>query len=179
MPTWQPIGSDFIGNKHIANQAGQFEPQRGHSFELFLETPVGDIITLTKSVETSLAISHNSEPLALPYMNETVYVAGRPLYAPGAVVYRDFANEEVYSALEGWYKKVYDPNTSIIGFAADYKSMGTLILYDVKGGNARSWTLVGIWPQDLSQEAPSHMSSDIMRVNVTFQFDKAVADFAL
>lgn len=178
MPYWEPIGSDLLGAKHIANQSGGYEPQRGHNFELLLTIPGGgDANILLKSVETSLGISHNSEPLALPYMNETVYIAGRPLYAPGAVVYRDMVNMGVYTMIEGWYQLVYNAYTSEIGYAADYKSMGTLTMYDVKGLIQRSWELIGIWPQDISQEAPSHVNGDIMRLNVTFQFDKAVPLF--
>lgn len=177
MPFWEPIGSDLLGAKHIANPAGGFEPQRGHNFQLLITVPTGDATILMKSVETSLGISHNSEPLPLPYMNETVYIAGRPLYAPGPVVYRDFVNMGTYNMLEAWYSLVYNAFSSEIGYAADYKSMGTLSMFDVKGQWERSWELIGIWPQDISQEAPSHVNGDIMRLNVTFQFDKAVPTF--
>jgi hypothetical protein len=179
MPYWEPIGSDLLGAKHIANPGGGYEPQRGHDFELLISPPFGDAEILLKSVETSLGISHNNEPLPLPYMNETVYIAGRPLYGPGAVVYRDMVNMGVYAMIEAWSMLVYNPIDSTIGYAADYKSMGTLTMYDVKGLQSRSWELVGIWPQDVSQEAPSHINGDIMRINVTFQFDKAVPLFAM
>lgn len=178
MPFWKPIGSELLGAIHLADSRGGFEPQRGHNFELIITPPVGDAEILFKSVETSLAISHNSEPLALPYMNETIYIAGRPLYAPGAVVYRDMVDKEVYATIEAWYRLIYDVETSQIGFAADYKTMASLILYDVKGGHLRQWDLIGIWPQDISAESPSHMSGDIYRLNVTFQFDKAKPLFA-
>lgn len=177
MPFWEPIGDDTLGAKHIASAGGGYEPQRGHNFELLVTPPTGDPEILLRSVETSLGISHNSEPLPLPYMNETVYIAGRPLYAPGPVVYRDFVNMGTYRILEAWYALVYDPITSIIGYATDYKSMATLRMYDVKGDEERSWDIIGIWPQDISQESPSHVNGDIMRINVTFQFDKAVANF--
>ena len=177
MPVWEPIGSDLLGAKHIASPGGLFEPQRGHNFELLILVPGGDAEILLKSVETSLGISHNSEPLPLPYMNETVYIAGRPLYAPGPVVYRDFVDMGTYSMLEGWYNIIYNPITSEIGYAGEYKSMGTLSMFDVKGQRERYWELIGIWPQDISQESPSHVNGDIMRINVTFQFDKAVPHF--
>jgi len=178
MPLWEPIGSDLLGAKHIANPGGGFEPQRGHNFELLITVPGGDAEILLKSVETSLGISHNSEPLALPYMNETVYIAGRPMYAPGAVVYRDMVNMGVYGMIENWYNRVYNPITSEIGYAVDYKSMATLLMTDVKGVIQRTWDMIGIWPQDISQEPPSYMNSDIMRLNVTFQYDKAIPNFA-
>lgn len=178
MPFWEPVGSEFIGAKHLANSAGGYEPQRGHNFELLITVPGGgDAEVLLRSVETSLGISHNSEPLPLPYMNETVYIAGRPLYAPGPVVYRDMVDVGTYNMLERWYNLVYNPISSEIGYAADYKSMGQLSMYDVKGQRERVWELIGIWPQDISQEAPSHVNGDIMRINVTFQFDKAVPYF--
>jgi hypothetical protein len=177
MPYWEPIGSDLLGAKHIANPGGGYEPQRGHNFELLISPPAGDAEILLKSVETALGVSHNSEPLQLPYMNETVYIAGRPLYAPGPVVYRDMVNMGVYAMIEAWSNLVYNPLTSEIGYAADYKSHGTLTMYDTKGSISRSWELIGVWPQDISQEAPSHINGDIMRLNVTFQFDKAVPLF--
>lgn len=178
MPVWEPIGDDTLGAKHIANPGGGYEPQRGHNFELWITIPGGDAEIVMKSVETSLGISHSSEPLQLPYMNEYVYIAGRPLWAPGTVVYRDMVNMDTYAMIEGWYKSVYSVFTSQIGYAMDYKSIGTLIMMDVKGQNLREWDLIGIWPQDISQEAPSHMNGDIMRLNVTFQYDKAVPLFA-
>jgi hypothetical protein len=177
-PYWTPIGGDLLSAKHIANQLNQYEPQRAHNFELQIFPPTGDPEILLKSVETSIAISHNSEALALPYMNETVYIAGRPMYAPGTVSYRDMVTEPVYEIIEKWYRLIYDVRTSEIGFANEYKSMGTLTLYDVKGGHERSWDLIGIWPQDISGEAGSYVSGDIMRVNVTFHYDKAVPLFA-
>ncbi len=178
MPTWTPVGSDVIGNLHIANPAGGFEPQRGHNFELQISPPGGNDDILLRSVETAFAISHNSDPIQIPYMNEVVYIAGRPNYAPGAVVYRDFVDVEVYATLERWYRLIYNVETSEIGYAADYKSGATLTMFDVKGTRPRSWEIIGIWPQDISQEPASHQSTDITRINVTFQFDKANPLFA-
>lgn len=181
MPVWRsiPEGENaFLSAKHLADQAGRYEPQRGHSFELLIMPPVGDAEVLLKSVEAAIPVSHMSEPLQLSYMNEHIYIAGRPTYAPGAVTYRDMVTEPVYEIMELWYQRVYDVTTAKIGFAADYKSMGTLTLYDVKGGNPRSWELIGLWPQDISAEPPNHMASDIMRLNVTFQYDKAWPLFA-
>ena len=178
MPYWEPVGSDMLGAKHIAGPGGQFEPQRAHNFELLVSVPgAAGADILMKSVETSFGVSHNSEPLQLPYMNEYSYIAARPTYAPGPVVYRDFVNMDVYSALERWSTLVYNPLTSLIGYASDYKSMATLSLYDVKGELERAWEIIGIWPQDISPEGPSHVNSDIIRINVTFQFDKAVPMF--
>ena len=177
MPSWQPYGSDVIGAKHLANSAGGFEPQREHNFEILLTPPVGDGQVLLKSVETGFAPSHSSEPLMLPYMNEIVYVAGRPMYAPGTITFRDFVDQVTYSLLESWYKLVYDPYTSIIGFASDYKGAGTLTLMDCKGLRPRQWDIVGIWPQDITPNMPTHMGGDVWRVNVNFQYDKAVPKF--
>ncbi len=178
MPTWTPIGSDLLGAKHLANPTGGFEPQRSHNFQLLISPPTGgNEQILLKAVETSLGMSHNSEPIMLPYMNESVYIAGRPMYAPGSVVYRDMVNEAVYQTLEAWYQLVYDPYTSVIGWAADYKSSATLTMIDTKGMIERSWEIIGIWPQEISQEPPSHTNTDIMRINVNFQYDKAVPMF--
>jgi hypothetical protein len=179
MPSWVPIGGDLLSAKHIANQMNRYEPQRAANFELLISPPggvSGDI--LLKSVETSLAISHSSEPIALPYMNETVFIAGRPMYAPGSVSYRDMVTEAVWETIERWYSKIYNVESSEIGFASEYKSMGTLTMYDVKGGHSRSWELIGIWPQDISSETPSYVGGDIFRVNVTFHYDKAKPTFA-
>lgn len=178
MPTWSPVGSDLLGAVHLASRKG-FEPQRSHAFELLVSIPSGgDEQVLLKTVETAMSISHNSEPLALPYMNETIYIAGRPMYAPGAVVFRDMVDEPVYALLEAWYSLIYNAETSEIGFAQEYKSMATLTMYDTKGGSERSWDMIGIWPQDLSSEAFSYMNSDIFRINITFQYDKAIPRFA-
>lgn len=181
MPVWRSVpdgASAFLSAKHLADQAGRYEPQRSHNFELLITPPSGDAEVLLKSAEMAMAVSHNSEPLQLPYMNETIYIAGRPMYTPGSVTFRDMVTEPVYEILEDWYRFVYDVTTAKIGFAQDYKSMATLTLYDVKGGNAREWQLIGFWPQDISPEPPSHMGGDIMRLNCTFYYDKAWPLFA-
>ena len=177
MPGWTPYGSNVIGAIHLANSSGNYEPQREHNFEILITPPVGDSQILLKSVETGFAPSHSSEPLQLPYMNETVYVAGRPMYAPGAIMFRDFVDTKTYSILEAWYQRVYDPMTSEIGYAMEYKAMATVTLMDVKGQRERAWDIVGIWPQDITPNMPTHTGGDYWRVNVNFQYDKAVAKF--
>lgn len=177
MPSWQPYGDDVLGAKHLANQAGGFEPQREHNFELLITPPIGDGQVLLKSVETGFAPSHSSEPLMLPYMNEIVYVAGRPMYAPGTVTFRDFVDQVTYQTIEAWCNLIYDPVTSVIGFASEYKSMATLTLMDTKGSRFREWDIQGLWPQDITPNMPTMMGGDIWRLNVNFQYDKAIPKF--
>jgi len=166
-----PTTADFL-----AQARGLFEPQRKYNFavEFFLVNQK-DQENITLAVETFQLPSEKSEVISLHYGNVVRYVAGKTSFAPRQLVLKDFVSVGTANALVKWRQKVYQPLTDAMGFAMDYKTMGTVVLVGPDGTHERYWDLIGCWPAEVSYGDLSQ--SDVMgtvQITVSMIVDKAI-----
>lgn len=157
----------------IAQQNGAYEPQRQYHWILRIPGIDGE-----KSLELALRAgvlpSENSEEIEIPILNGKVYVAGKQMYDSGSFTFNDYVDQDTMGLLGMWRDKIYNPKTLKQGYAADYKYTGLLILYGPDYSTERVWALVGLWPQAVNNGTISYESSDIVQVEVTFRYDRAI-----
>ena len=173
---------------HLAATTGGYEPQRRNHYQLVLGldqlgfgADEDELITL--SVVRAFLPNEGNEEIAIPWKNETQYVAGRRTLESGTVAVRDFVDKRTAEIIYQWRSRVYDPFSGGVGYAIDYKVDADLLLTGPDGAefhdNERYWKLLGCWPQAINPGELNDESNEIVTLELTLRFDKAVAEFAL
>jgi len=161
----------------LAQEFGGFEPQRQHTWLIsFHSLPGAKVLEL--ALRTGFLPSENNEEIEIPYMNSRVYIAGKYAVDAGSLTFNDYVDSNVAGILANWRKLVYDVRTGQLGYARSYKKTATITLYGPELIVERTWSIKGIWPQAVNYGAIDYSSSDVVQVECTFRYDKAIPDFA-
>lgn len=171
---------------HIAAGSGQsntvlqgnYEPQRQNNWYFEVDPPSqGDNDTkrvIELALDTGFLPVEQSDEIEVHFVNERVYIAGKPMYDAGSLVLKDYVDQAVMKAIADWRKTVYDPDTGKVGLAKDYKVGATIVLFAPDGTYARKWELSGCWPQQVTYGGTLDMSSsEINKIEITLRFDRA------
>ena len=177
--------SKFAGSA-LAHQGGGYQPQRKDNFAVLI-TGIQNVDVVTLSVSTftipELAIQQGK----VKHFNETTFYAGsRTPTTGGSMTIIDYIDKDLLAILTQWKKQVYNPNTGAIGWAANYKKRGEVILLP-PGTNAaapgavtaqgnRKWILEGVWPMSLKYDELS-MDDDgttPAKITLTLSIDKCI-----
>lgn len=164
------MGADFL-----AQANGLFEPQRQNNWAL--EIALGnadDERVIRLSLESFQLPNESNNEVAVPYQNETKYVAGKASYATSMLVLKDFVDIGTAAAVVNWRRLVYDPVTSRVGLARDYKRRATAILLGPDGTHERKWQYLGMWPQAVEYGSLNMAQGEKVTISVTLRFDKAI-----
>jgi hypothetical protein len=170
--------------RHIAAQAGGFEPQRKNNWVIEFTLGDGNLEQyLTLSLKGSPFPKEGNAKKSIKYFNESRHYAGSvDPFESLAIKYHDYVDRPTFSALYSWRRQVWDPATGQIGLASSYKRRGRLYFYppNVVDGNglARTWKLFGAWPVSLTTD-DLDMDDDGAPVEITCEvsIDRAIPDF--
>ena len=101
--------------------------------------------------------------------------AAKVTYGDFTCSFYDFVDNKASAALDTWHKQVYNRDTSLMGFPADYKQNLTLLVYGPDHSVVESWLLVGAWPSDIKRSSTLDWTDNgkPIEVNVTFHIDEA------
>ncbi len=173
----------FPSANHIApGGVVSYEPQRSFMFELTMGAMKEEF---TLSVQSWSNVSVNNETITLGYGTESRKVAGKASFDAGSLTIRDFVDKDTAGIIEDWRAKVYSTSGSdgkykdgvegTLHAAAHYKVTGTLFEHPPANSNSeiRMWKIVGAWPQSVNHGSLDNDTSDIVRIEVTIEFDKA------
>lgn len=158
---------------------GNYEPQRQNNWYFEVTPPIDGGGDSRKAIELALDIgflpNESNEPIEVHFVNEKVYIAGKPAYEAGTLTLKDYVDIPVMQAIAAWRQKVYNPLTGAIGLAKDYKVDGSIVLFAGDRTYRREWILRGCWPQAVNYGGTLDMSaSDINKIEITLQYDKAI-----
>jgi hypothetical protein len=161
-----------MSSGHLAPSSGGFEPQRAFNWTLILPG-VSDPELVRLAVEKIQMPRVSNSVIRLRYMNTDRKVAGGASVDANAITVRDFVDKPVLKVLSDWRKQVHDMGASeIIGYASDYKKNATVQLVDPKGEVKRSYTLMGVWPSQLSfTDLDYNSDSSEVKISMTLQVD--------
>ncbi|MEI7590710.1 MAG: hypothetical protein WCJ49_05300 [Deltaproteobacteria bacterium] len=172
--------------QHLAPQSGGFEPQRAFNWILILsaldtlsstpETPMpaGSVDMVRLAVEKVQFPRFGTQVIPLRYLNENRKVAGGAVVQANTITVRDFVDQDVFKALNAWMEVVHNTYNGSIGYAANYKSTGTLQLLDPMG-NVRGDGIkcIGMWPSEFTATELDYESDvALVKVSLTLQVDK-------
>jgi len=166
-----------MGADHVAEANGKFEPQRPFNFKLVLpqDAGLGNAEDVELSVLSFSVPNISNEPIVIPFLNEDRKIAGAVTFENATLVMVDYVDPNVLGALDGWRKKVYDPETGGVGLARDYKFDMSMKMFgpDDQDSFSRLWRLVGIWPQSIQHgEFSMATRTDYKQVTGIFSVDR-------
>ena len=161
---------------HLAAQDGQFEPQRKNNFTFSVEdSSFGELIEL--AVDGAFVPTLATGELEMPFLNEKRYVAGMPVFEVGNLSLKDFVDQSIADAMEGWRKQVYDPATGKVGLARDYKRVCTVQLWGPNGEFERRWRIVGTWPTNVNYGGDVTYADDAINIiTASLRYDKCIPE---
>ena len=81
---------------------------------------------------------------------------------------------DVILRVDSWQKIIYDPETGVQASRADYKRTATVELYNNAKEVTLTRTLVGIWPQSVTDLTLDKNTSENTQFEVTWAFDYMV-----
>lgn len=169
----------FPSANHIAPQGGGYEPQRTFHFTLEFG---GFNEEVALSVQSFSLPTASNTPIELFFGNEKRFVAGQAQFETASLTLVDYVDKDIAGLIEAWRAYVYEPSPEgifdegTLFAASNYKVTGDLIEHapeGTKGGSNRRWRLVGCWPQQVTHGTMDYSSSEVIRIEVVIQYDKA------
>ena len=145
------------------------EPKRLNRYELLLED---DLRLTCKGVDMP---SIGVDQVEIHRMHNKYKVAGSKVtYGEIKLTFYDFVDNKAGKKLDEWHKQVYDINTSLMGFPAQYKRNLTLLMYGPDHSVVESWLFIGAWPKDITRKGLAwEQSQDGQEVTLTLSIDEA------
>ena len=157
----------------LAQQNGAYEPQRQYHWILRIsDLPGSDVLEL--SLRAGNLPTDANEEIVIPMLNANVYVAGKQTVEAISFTYNDYVDVDTMGVIGRWRRLVYNPETQEQGYAANYKKTASLILYGPDYSVERVWELQGLWPMSATNGAISYESSEIVQIEVSFRYDRAI-----
>jgi hypothetical protein len=171
----------YSGASHFANDAN-YEVQRSNHFEIVIDLESIGIGTGNNYQEairlccTSASIPQiqiQAQPLR--HGNETINVAGSPVWNEVSISVYDVIGKNMASLLQDWFWRVFDPNKHTMGLVVSYKTTATLYEYSPDASVIRAWTVFGVFPTRLEfGNLQSSSSGEPISVTMSLAVDKAI-----
>lgn len=160
---------------------GNFEVQRQNNWYFEVTPPSGGDNDTKRIIELALDVgflpTEVSDEIEIHFVNERVWVAGKPTFEAGTLTLKDYVDQPVMKAVADWRRLVYNPNTGAVGLAKNYKVDADVILFAPDGTYRRKWMLRGCWPQQVVYGGTLDMSSmDPNKIEITIRYDKAIGN---
>ena len=108
--------------------------------------------------------------------NSIVHYAGTPTFSDGTLEVDDMIGAQSKAVLEAWQNLAYNVVTDKGGRAIDYKKNATLIEYTSDHVKVRSWKLIGCWIKNISEDDYDKTNDDLVRVQGTIRYDRAIPE---
>lgn len=159
----------WVSADHIAPRGGSYEPAR--QFDFMVE--FGMLPGIEFAVQSTNLPNISTEPIEIPFMNETRKVAGKIVVEAGELIVRDYIEPDVAALVNSWRDRVVDVKEGKIFRAADYKSDGFIFTYDGEGNEHQLWRLTGCWPSSVNYGQLDYGTSDQIQITISIQIDKA------
>lgn len=184
-----PIALRKYGLSPIAlglNSSTLYEPQRSNHFEVYIYLPKaltnGDASKANELAQyITLAVTSFSLPqittdtVDIPYGNTKISLAGKASFSNAdSLECIDYIGADIEGILYSWQNLVYNPETSQVGWAYNYKTKAQVVEYAGDGSCVSAWILEGVWPKSVTYG--SGMSKDqggLKKVTCSLSYDVA------
>ena len=163
-----------------------YEPQRQSHFEVFIYLPKsltnGDPAKATElSQYITLAVTQFSLPniqnnaVTIPYGNTNIKLAGTATFGGAdTLTCQDYIGADIEGILYAWQNLVYNPETSQMGWAYNYKTTAQVVEYAGDGSCVASWVLQGVWPTSINYGSSLNKGdASLKQISVQISYDVA------
>ena len=151
-----------------------YEPKRQNRFILRFDSTLG----INEWFVESTARPHITiNPVEIPFLNTSTYVAGRFTWGTINVKFRDPIGPSASQALMEWVRLHSESVTGRQGYAAGYKKDVELVMLDPTGVVVQKWILQSTQLNDVDFGGLDYSSSDLADITATLRFDRAINVF--
>ena len=119
----------------------------------------------------------NINPVEIPFLNTSTYVAGRFTWNTISVTFRDPIGPSASQALMEWVRLHSESITGRQGYAAGYKRPVELEMLDPTGVVIEKWLLDGTMSTNVAFGELSMDDDGIAEITTTLRFDRAILLF--
>ena len=148
-----------------------FEPKRQNRFILRFPSSLGINEWQVKSTSRPKI---NIKDVEIPFLNTSVYVAGRFNWDPINVVFKDPIGPSATQALMEWVRLHAESVTGRMGYAAGYKKDVELEMLDPAGVVVEKWVLQGCFVTSADFGSLDYATDEIAEITTTLRFDRAI-----
>lgn len=167
-----------------------YEPQRTNHFEVYIFIPQilynGDAEKteaarkyITLATESFSVPGIQVQEVTIPYGNTNIKLAGTAqITGANSLTCQDYIGADVEGIIYAWQNLVYNPETSQIGWAYNYKTDAKVLEYSGDGECLASWVLRGVWPSNVQYgNGLAKNNGGIKKISVTLAYDLAYRKF--
>ena len=165
------------------------DPERRWLFKLSLTIPAGvsgvpgvgfgvaantasEIFSL--NAQSVTVPSFSVDAITIPHLNQDVKVAGRPTLGDMSVTIINSYQMQSIAILEAWHHLIYNPGPETMGFAATYKTDGTLFVLYPNLDIYKQYIIQGCWPASIGDKEYDWSASESVTRTITFHVDKVL-----
>jgi hypothetical protein len=148
-----------------------YEPKRQNRFIMRFPSTLG---INEWYVETAARPSIAINPVEIPFLNTSTYVAGRFKWNPINVKFRDPIGPSASQALMEWVRLCAESVTGRMGYAAGYKKNVDLEMLDPTGVVVEKWIIEGAFLSSVNFDNLAYNSDALATVSTTLQMDRCV-----
>ena len=148
-----------------------YEPKRQNRFILRFPSSLG---INEWFVETTSRPHITINPVAIPFLNTEVYVAGKFTWGTIPVTFRDPIGPSASQALMEWVRLHAETVTGRMGYAAGYKKDIDLEMLDPTGVVVEKWILYGTFLSDVNFGSLAYTTDALATITATLRPDRCV-----
>jgi hypothetical protein len=121
--------------------------------------------------------SFKFEEPEMHHNQEVARFAGKQDWEPVTLVWYDEEQQPDLSAgLYKWIETVVNMHSIKVAHPRNYKRTASLLMLDGTGQTTEKWTMLGTWPSACNWQELDYTSTDLMTIEATMRFDRAVRD---
>lgn len=148
-----------------------FEPKRQNRFILRFPSSLGINEWYVTSAKRP---SNKINPVEIPFLNTSTYVAGRFVWEEIDVTFKDPIGPSASQALMEWFRLHAESVTGRMGYAAGYKKDIELEMLDPTGVVVEKWILQGTFISKLDFGSLDYSKDDIADITCGLRMDRCI-----
>jgi len=125
-------------------------------------------------VQTAKKPSLNINPVEIPYMNTSSWVAGRAVWQQMEISFIDVIGPSTTQKVMEWVNLHYESSTGRAGYAVGYKKNLVLKALDGPGVEVQKWTLIGCQIVSVDFDQFDYGTDEVVKISVTLQPDRCI-----
>ncbi len=148
-----------------------FEPKRQNRFIIRFPSSLGiNEWYITSSQRPTAKIN----PVEIPFLNTSTYVAGRFTWEEMKVMFKDPIGPSASQALMEWFRLHAESVTGRMGYAAGYKKDVELEMLDPTGVVVEKWILQGCFITNLNFGTLDYKTDEIATIDCSLRMDRCI-----
>jgi hypothetical protein len=148
-----------------------YEPKKKNRFILRFPSSLGInewYVSTTSRPSTSI------NPVEIPFLNTSTYVAGRFTWDTINVTFKDPIGPSAAQALMEWFRLHAESVSGRMGYAAGYKKDIELDMLDPTGVTVEKWIIQGAFITNLNFNDLSYSDDALADISVTLRPDRCI-----